>query len=69
MKTTKTPPALWLAIGVLALLAIRRRPAAQPAVTTDGQTITVNGRTLLGPGLWRTEDWSSWTQLSGPAPQ
>lgn len=48
---------LW-AVVALVLLFTRK---AQPMTSTspDG-TITVQGRTLLAPGLWLTEDWQTW---------
>lgn len=49
----------WLALAALAWLILRARGP-------QSGTLTVKGRTLLGPGLWRTEDWQTWSPVSGP---
>ena len=56
---------LWWALAGLALLIMSRKQtaAAAPATSTEDGTMLLNGRVLLPPGLWRTEDWRTWQQI------
>jgi hypothetical protein len=49
-----------------AILAILYLMGRKKAARDGQQTLNVAGRTLLPPGLWRTEDWQTWQRVRGP---